>query len=684
MVQPASGSHTMLSFDLVLTSVQFVSTLIIAVLLIYYQRVFERRSLLFWAGSFVALAVYVAISQIALQLTAHSNPSVWLLLPLLAASLVAAYWQLALAVMATRIALHAGVLDHKQIVRVLWFTAALGVIFTVAWAGQSGAEMQRLFMRVGLRYIVGSICFAYIAVALWRSVPRDGLGTRIAASAMAIYSLQLLHVFGIYAWQTHTEQHLQWAQYIGIIDLVSMLFMGFGLIIWLLEEERNRAQRADAALRQIRDFDPVTGFSNRRRLLNNLPQWLRQTNQHHALLMLRLDQQESLSGTIGIVSLESVMAEAAARFEQHVQSNWYRPARLSETRLLHIIPGTLNTARLTAIANDLLTSMRLPFYTNGQELSLSASIGIALAPDDGENAEALIAAAESACKSAHDAGGNRFHYFSSELNTVALTKLGLQSELRRAMLRGELELYYQPLVSGDNHRICGAEGLVRWNHPQRGTLLPEMFITEIDQLGLSEELDRTIIQQACREACVWRDRHGSEITISVNVSTRSFQFIGFPDLVRGILEETGLESARLELEIVESGALVNPQHAIQTLGKLRELGVRSTLDDFGTGYSSLTHLRELPVDCLKIDRSFVDNVLTNQRDAAIVAATITLAHSLGLDVVAEGVETPQQMEWFKQHSADRLQGFLFSPPLKREEFHKLLDSREQWLAQIND
>lgn len=168
------------------------------------------------------------------------------------------------------------------------------------------------------------------------------------------------------------------------------------------------------------------------------------------------------------------------------------------------------------------------------------------------------------------------------------------------------------------------------------------------------------------------------------MSTRSFQFIGFPDLVRGILEETGLESARLELEIVESGALVNPQHAIQTLGKLRELGVRSTLDDFGTGYSSLTHLRELPVDCLKIDRSFVHNVLTSQRDAAIVAATITLAHSLGLDVVVEGVETPQQMEWFKQHSADRLQGFLFSAPLRREEFHKLLDSREQWLAQISD
>ncbi|MGB8635634.1 MAG: bifunctional diguanylate cyclase/phosphodiesterase [Rhodanobacteraceae bacterium] len=674
----------MLTLELVLTATQFIGALIIAALLLYYDRVSPRRSLPLWAGSFLAGAIYLATAWGAMQLALHSQSEVWSRLPLSTISMVAAYWQLAMAVMATRIALHAGTLAPKRIRLVLWVTAILGVIVAIAWAGHPDAWLQRVLMRVGLRYMLGAICFAYIALDLWRSVPRDGLGTRIAGSAMAIYSLQLLHVSAIYAWQIYTGQGLEWSRYTGIIDLVSMLFMGFGLIVWLLEEERNRAQRADAAMRRIRDFDPVTGFPNRRRLLNDLPQWLRQTNQQTAILMLRLDQQETLSGTIGIVALESIMAETASRFEQHARSGWHRPARLSETRLVQVIPRADNTAHLTAFANDLLTTMRLPFYTDGQEFSLSASIGIALAPEDGETAEALIAAAESACKSAHDEGGNRFHYFSSELNTIALTKLGLQSELRQAMLRGELELYYQPLVSGDNHHLCGAEGLVRWNHPQRGTLLPEMFITEMDQLGLSEELDRMMIRQACREACIWRDRYGSEISISINVSTRSFQFAGFPDQVRGILNETGLEPARLELEIVESGALVDPSRAIQTLSQLRQLGVRSTLDDFGTGYSSLTHLRELPVDCLKIDRSFVDNVMTSKRDAAIVAATITLAHSLGLEVVVEGIETQQQLEWFKQHDADRLQGFLFSAPIKSGEMHKLLQSRDQWLATIND
>ncbi len=669
--------HTL---DMVVTAAECFGALITALLLLYYRRVFDRRSLRLWAGSFVAAAVYLAASTARQQLfyTPQTLPGLRLSLTVL--SLIAAYWQFALAIMAARSALGPGSIDRKRILQVLGVCAVLAVVFSLVWIKPDSAWMQRLFMRVGLRYIFGALCYVWIAWMLWRSMPRDGLGTRIAAVAMGLYGIQLLHVFGIYIWQIRTGEDLAWGQYIGIIDLVATLFMGFGLIVWLLEEERNRATRADSALRRIRDFDPVTGLPNRRRLLNDLPHWIRATNQQTTLLMLRLDQQETLSSTIGPVALESLMAEAATRFEQHARDNWHRPARLSETRLVHVIPGKPGTAELSAVANDLLTSMRLPFYADGKELSLSASIGIALAPEDGDSAQTLIAAAESACRSAHEAGGNRFHYFSNDLNAMALTRLDLQSELRRAMHKGQLELFYQPIVSGDNHHLCGVEGLVRWNHPQRGTLLPEMFIEEVAQLGLSEELDRMILQQACHEACEWRDRHGIEVALSVNISTRSFQFDGFPDMVRGILRETGLEPHRLELEIVESSALGDPDRALSTLRRLREVGVRCALDDFGTGYSSLTHLRELPVDCLKIDRSFVDNVLGNPRDAAIVAAIISLAHSLGLEVVVEGIETERQMDWFSRHHADRLQGFLFSAPVSRDELHRLLADREQWLT----
>lgn len=464
-----------------------------------------------------------------------------------------------------------------------------------------------------------------------------------------------------------------------MVDLLAALFMGFGLIVWLLETERNRARRADDELRLVRDFDPVTGLINRRRLLQELPAWLAHPRQPLALLMLRLDQLGSLSTTIGMVAAESLMADAAARLERQVQAHWMRPARISDTHLVQLIPSD-NTSELSTFASSLLAAMRLPFPLAGNELSLSASIGIALAPTDADEAEALIAAAESACTSARAAGGNRFHYYSAARNKDALLRLSLQTELRRAMAKGEPELYFQPMVAGCGHQICAAEGLVRWHHPERGTLVPEMFVDGFEQLGLSEELDQLMIEQACREARLWYEQHGSEITVAVNVSAHSFHCSGFSDMIRRILEQTGLPPERLELEIVESSAMVSLQQAILTLHALRELGVRTALDDFGTGYSPLAHLRELPVDCLKIDRSFVNNVLTSQRDAAIVKATITLAHSLGLEVVVEGVETSAQMEWFAHRDADRMQGYLFSAPVPRERMRQLLGSREQWLA----
>jgi diguanylate cyclase (GGDEF)-like protein len=540
--------------------------------------------------------------------------------------------------------------------------------------------MQRLFMRVGLHYLLGSGCFLAIAILLWRHRHGEGLGARLAAAAIGLYGLQLLHVWLVYLWQIRSAQLLAWAEYVGVFSLATELLSGFGLLIWLLEDERNRAERSDSVLRRLRDFDPVTGFPNRRRLLADLPQLLRQSNQHTALLLLRLDQADTLSGTFGVVTLETVMAEAASRLEQHARSGWPRPSRLSETRLVQPVPRVSSSAELTSIANDLLATMRVPFYVAGQELSLSASIGIALSPEDSDTAESLIAAAETAGQRAHDLGGNRFQYYSSEMNTLALTKLGLLGELRQALLRGEMELFYQPLIAGGSQHLCGVEVLVRWRHPQRGLLLPDMFIDEMDQLGLIEELDRQVLGKACREACLWKQRYGSEITVSVNISTRSFQRSRFPDTVRTLLHETGLEPSRLELEIVESGALDDPQHAVETLTRLHALGVRLTLDDFGTGYSSLAYLRELPVDCLKIDRSFVYNVIDSPRDAAITAATITLAHSIGLDVVVEGLESPQQLAWFRDHHVDRMQGFLFSPPLDGAELHRALETREAWLA----
>ncbi|HET6631638.1 MAG TPA: EAL domain-containing protein [Rhodanobacteraceae bacterium] len=668
-----------LPLDLVLYAAQALGAALVAAVLAWYHRTFRHAHLGLWAWSFLALAVYLVFAALGSSV-AGAEPA-----PLgsqtLAAfiSQVAGYLQLALAICATRAAL--GVSRHDDRTPwILWSAVALGVVCTLAWSWRADATAERLFMRVIMHYALAAICFIGIAVALWRRRHQAELGARMSAAAMAAYGLELAHVAAVHLWQWQTGAPVSWVHFTGVVGLVTELFAGFGLVVWLLEDEHNRAEAADVALRRLRDFDPVTGCPNRRRLLADLPHLLRESNQHAALLLLQLDQADTLAGSIGLVAAEKLMAEAAERLEQHTRPGWPRPSRLSETQLVQPIPQVLDGAALTVTANDLLAAMRVPFYGAGQELSLSASIGIALSPEDADTAEALIAAATVAGQRAHDQGGNRFQYYSSEMNTLALTRLGLQGELRRAMLHREMELFYQPLVAGDSHRLVGLEALVRWRHPHRGLLMPDLFIGEMEQLGLIEDLDRLVLEDACREARLWQERHGSEVSVSVNISTRSFQREHFPELVRSILATSGLSASRLEIEIVESGALGNPQRARLTLGRLRELGVRLALDDFGTGYSSLAHLRELPVDCLKIDRSFVNNVTSNPRDAAIVAATITLAHSLGLDVVAEGVENAEQLAWLRGQGVDRMQGYHFSVPLDRKALHRVLESRDQLLA----
>lgn len=669
-----------LALDMVLYVAQMIGALIIAAILAWYQRVFRREHLRLWAASFLALAVYQAGAAVALYLALQPGEPSMVRHAATLISQFAAYMQLAFAVAGTHAALSPSAKSDRWLQPLLISACVIALVCTFAWFGQADAGMQRMFIRVIARYTIGAACFIGIAVALWHFQRRAGLGARLAALAMALYGLQLLHVVAIYAWNLVYGHDVAWAAYIGLIDLMAELCIGFGLVIWLLEGEHYRAEQADTALRRLRDFDSVTGFPNRGRLLADLPRLLQQSNQQTALLLLQIDQADAVTGTLGVLSFETVMAEVAVRMEQHSQPRWPRPSRLSDARLVQPVPRAGNPSELTAIANDLLATMRVPVYNGGQELALSASIGIAVSPQDADSAESLIAAAEAAAQRAHDHGGNRFQYYSAEMNTLALTRLGLQSELRQALLRGEMELHFQPLIGSDSERVCGAEALIRWHHPTRGLLLPDMFVTEMDQLGLIEDLDRYTLERGCREACEWKQRYGSEISLSINVSTRSFQRSRFPDLVRAVLKSSGLDPSRLELEIVESGAMNDPQRAIASLIRLRDIGVRLALDDFGTGYSSLAYLRELPVDSLKIDRSFVENVINSPRDAAIVAATITLAHSLSLDVVAEGVESAEQVTWFREHHADRMQGFYFSPPLDRAEMRRLLESRDQLLA----
>lgn len=666
--------------ELVLYLAQAGCAIAQAAIFAYYYRVSQLEHLRLWGLSFVALALYLVTALLAIDLGQAPLGSAPLRVLTATISLVAAYLQVALLALGTMAVLGKRPPVQRVISGVLIASVLLGVITALLFAGPSAASMQLVVLRSALRYALTGAAYLIVAILLWRRARRSGLGARLAAFAMGAYGAQLLHALAILIVETYFQITVEWAPYVGVLDLIAQLFIGYGLVVWLLEDERLRYERADTALRRLRDFDPVTGFPNRRRLLADLEAGLRATNQRTAALLVRIDQADMLSSSLGMVAAEAVIAEAASRVQECALPGWPRPARLSESRLVQVVAHVRATGDLAMCADNLLAMLRAPFYSGGRELALSASIGIALSPDDASQAPTLIAAAEAAAQQAHDEGGNRLRFYSTEMNSLVLTRLSLQAELRRALLRGEFELHFQPLLAAQSHRLTGAEALVRWQHPKRGLLAPDMFIEEIERLGMIEDLDRHVLERACREAQQWRAHGGRPLAVAVNISTRSFQHEHFPELVRAVLSATGLAPQRLELEVVESSALDDIDRATECLTRLRALGVRVSLDDFGTGYSSLNHLRRLPVDCLKIDRSFADEVLRDPRAAAIVAAIITLSHSLGLEITVEGIETAEQLAWFERHQVDRLQGFHFARAMDAELWRILQDERETLIA----
>jgi len=647
-----------------------------AAIFAYYYRVSRLEHLRLWGLSFIALALYLVFALVGTNL-GEPQPASALLVSM--ASLIAAYLQVALLALGTMAVLGRRPPTPKMVRSVLIASALFGAITALLFTAPASIATHRVVLHSALRYAVTGAGYLIVAILLWRRARRSGLGARVAAFAIGAYGVQLLHVLAILIAQSNGLE-VSWARYVGVFDLIAQLFIGYGLVVWLLEDERLRYERADTALRRLRDFDPVTGFPNRRRLMSDLESDLRATNQHTAVLLVRVDQADMLSSSLGMVASEAVIAEVAARVQDCALPGWPRPARLSESRLVQVVPHVHATGDLAACADNLLAMLRAPFYSGGRELALSASIGIALSPDDAIQAAPLIGAAEAAAQQAHDEGGNRFRFYSTEMNSLVLTRLSLQAELRRALLRGEFELHYQPLLASSSHALAGAEALVRWRHPKRGLLAPDMFIEEMERLGMIEDLDRHVLERACREAQQWRAHDGKPLTVAVNISTRSFQREHFPELVRAVLASTGLAPQRLELEVVESSALEDIDRATECLTRLRALGVRVSLDDFGTGYSSLSHLRLLPVDCLKIDRSFADEVLVDQRAAAIVAAIIILAHSLDIEITVEGIENDAQLAWFERHEADRLQGYHFARPMEADLWRALQDERETLIA----
>ncbi|HMM65793.1 MAG TPA: bifunctional diguanylate cyclase/phosphodiesterase [Dokdonella sp.] len=641
----------------------------------HYYRLFRRDHLLLWSVSFLSLSVYLA-SAGASWLLMSSLPSAHpLRLAISSLSLIAAYTQVAALVMGTMAIWRTRRWTRAQIGQALILASLVGLLSGLAFAFDPQFTQERYFLRVGLRYLVTGLAALGMGVAIARYWPRGRLGQQLTALALTLYGLDLLHVFAGYLQQATGGPAFPWMKYTNVFSLMTQLFIGYGLVIWLLENERDRAESATDAAERLRLFDQLTGLPNRSQMLNHLTQQMGHP-QGAALFLVRLDNLGNIAVALGMDGVDIALATSAERIEEVAHANGLVAARPGADHIALHGAGIGADAGAQRIAEKILASLTLPVFWNGREIALDASVGIALAPQDAQTADALQSCAEMARARAQSEGAMRYRFYAPDLDAAAQSRLALQSELRTAFVNNEFVLEFQPILDGWSLEICGFEALVRWQHPQRGLLYPVSFIAQLEPLGLVEALDRWVLEQACIAARSWQRPDREAMTIAVNVSAYSFQRRSFPDLVHSLLERTGLAAACLEIEIIESIALEQPEHAALSIDRLRDLGIRVMLDDFGTGFSSLKHLRQLPFDGLKIDHSFVVDVLIDPRDAAIVRAMLALAHSLGLEVVAEGIETAAQLAWFQSAGCDRLQGFHFHRSMGQDAVLDLLRLKE--------
>ncbi|MEO5685766.1 MAG: EAL domain-containing protein [Burkholderiaceae bacterium] len=434
----------------------------------------------------------------------------------------------------------------------------------------------------------------------------------------------------------------------------------------------------EARIEHLAYHDSLTGLPNRAMLMDRLGQALSQAqrlDQQVAVLFIDLDRFKLVNDSLGHPVGDQLLQEIARRLRATLRDN-DTVARVGGDEFQVVVGNVAGATDAARIAEKLMRTLGEPFTLEGQELHVTASLGVSLFPRDGASGELLLKYADTALYEAKGEGRNAYRFFSPEMNAQAHGRLRLENDLRRAVERHELELHYQPQLDLATGEVCAVEALVRWRHPVRGLVLPNAFIPMAEETGLVLGIGEWVLNEACVQVAQWQ-RDGladnlSPLRVAVNISARQLQRPGLDGAVRRALALSGLAANCLELEITESSVMLDPQHAQSVLQSLRELGVLLSIDDFGTGYSSLAYLKRLPLDRLKIDRSFIGGIPADSDDAAIVETIIVMTHKLGLRVIAEGVETLEQRLQLVRQGCDEMQGFLLAHPVPAAELPALL------------
>jgi diguanylate cyclase (GGDEF)-like protein len=451
----------------------------------------------------------------------------------------------------------------------------------------------------------------------------------------------------------------------------------------LLQETRRYKEQIEELLQQrtaqvdwLAYYDTVTQLPNRALFEDRLTQAVsvaKASGQSLGVLFISLDQFKKVNDSLGHVPGDSMLREFAERLKSCITRS-DTVARFGNDEFALLKTGIDGTTDVIETIGSLSQVLRFSFDLPGHELYATASVGVSLFPFDGEDCQTLLKNAGAALYRAKKSGGANYQFFTADMHELANRRLALETNLRRAIQNEEFLIHYQPRVSVDSLAITGVEALVRWQHPQLGLVSPSEFIPLAEDTGLIVPIGEWVLRQACEQNRRWQEQGFAPIHIAVNISARQFHDQDLSQTVIRILHESGLAPNFLDLELTESSIMQNSEFAADVLTRWKNLGINISIDDFGTGFSSLAALKRLPIDILKIDQSFVRDATTDQDDAAIVMAITTLAHNLRLKVVAEGVETEEQLRFLQLLRCDEIQGFFFSKPLPADLLVSLFDS----------
>jgi diguanylate cyclase (GGDEF)-like protein/PAS domain S-box-containing protein len=417
-------------------------------------------------------------------------------------------------------------------------------------------------------------------------------------------------------------------------------------------------------LLQLAHFDRLTSLPNRTLLYDSLQRTLEHAQAEKsivAVLFIDLDRFKVVNDTLGHAIGDALLQQVALRLTDSVRIR-DTVGRLGGDEFALILPALESAEASGAVAEKLLRALALPFALEQHEVFVTASIGITLFPGDAADADTLLRYADTAMYQAKQEGRNAYRYYTPELNARAAERLALENSLRRALERGEFLLHYQPKLDLKRDEVCGVEALLRWQRPGSALIPPGEFIPLLEETGLIVEVGDWVVEEACRQLAAWQREGADPVPIAINLSPRQFRARDLAARIRRAMRKHGVRAGMLECEITETSVMADPEHAVGVLDELKAAGVTLSVDDFGTGYSSLSYLRRFPIDELKIDRSFVRDVATDSNDAAIARAIISMAHRLGLKVVAEGVEDAEQLEFLRANDCDEAQGFLIARP----------------------